>query len=63
MTDAQKLAVRCAFADLCGVMQAYLNQDIHAHDWKAHIQTLDEMKEAFDFLDPLPDDLSDGETK
>lgn len=66
MTLEEKMAIKCAFADLCGAMQAYLQSDIHAHDWKAHAQTLHEMLDVFDFLDPLPADLMDyneGETK
>jgi hypothetical protein len=61
MNDEQKTAIRCAFADLCGAMQAYLQGDVHAHDWKAHELTIMEMKEAFDFLPDLPPDLKDEE--
>jgi hypothetical protein len=42
-------------------MQAYLQGDVHAHDWKAHGLTIMEMKEAFDFLPELPPDLKDEE--
>jgi hypothetical protein len=63
MTEHEKFLVRCAFADLCGAMQAHLQCDRNAHDWKAHAQTIQEMSEAFDFLDPVPNDLSDGESK
>ena len=59
MTEEQKQVIRCAFADLCGAMQAYLQVDIHAHDWKAQWLTINEMAQAFDFLDPIPDDLVD----
>lgn len=61
MNDKQKIAIRCAFADLCGAMQAYLQIDIHSHDWKRHEVTIWEMKEAFDFLPDLPSDLMDEE--
>ena len=59
MTDEQKQAVRCAFADLCGAMQGYLQMDILSHDWAAHYRTIEELAQAFDFLDPIPDDLQD----
>jgi hypothetical protein len=59
MTDEQKMVIRCAFADLCGAMQAYLQGDSHTHDWKAHGLTIHEMSQAFDFLDPIPNDLAD----
>jgi hypothetical protein len=63
MTDEQKMAIRCAFADLCGAMQAHLQGDNHTHDWKAHLLTIYEMAQAFDFLDPIPADLAnEGET-
>lgn len=61
MTLEEKMAIKCAFADLCGAMQAYLQGDIHAHDWKAHAQTLQDMSDAFDFLDAIPTDIQ-GET-
>jgi hypothetical protein len=61
MTEEQEIAVKCAFADLCGAMQAYHQGDMHAHDWRAHGLTIMEMKEAFDFLPDLPPDLKDEE--
>ena len=59
MTNEQRQAIRCAFADLCGVMQAYKQGDISIHDWKAHSLTINEMSEAFDFLDPIPANLGE----
>jgi hypothetical protein len=39
-------------------MQAYLACKVNTHDWKAHLLTIHEMAQAFDFLDPVPDDLA-----
>jgi hypothetical protein len=50
MTSEQLDAVRCAFADLQGSLQAYQSGDIGSHDWKAHVLTLQEMVQAFPFL-------------
>lgn len=51
MNKAQETALRCAYADLLGALQAFQQLDIHAHDWKAHELTLQELAEAFPFLD------------
>lgn len=57
MTDKQKTAVKCAYADLVGVYQCAVrdgNGGIdNGHDWKAHKLTIIEMEEAFDFIDPV----------
>jgi uncharacterized protein YbaP (TraB family) len=53
MTEDQIATIKCAFADLQGAYQAYKQLDMHAHDWKAHMLTLEEMAEQFDFLDAL----------
>ena len=53
MTPDQIATIRCAFADLQGAFQAMQQGDIHAHDWKAHFLTIEEMAEQFDFLDAM----------
>jgi S-formylglutathione hydrolase FrmB len=50
MSDKQKQAVACALADLIGSLQAFEQDDIHVHDWQAHQQSIDDLLEAFDFL-------------
>jgi len=40
-------AIRCAYADLLGALQARNNCDIESHDWDAHRQTLRDLVEAF----------------
>lgn len=47
-TKDQLSAVLCALADLQGSLQAHESNDPHAHDWKAHQQSIDELIAAFD---------------
>lgn len=62
MTKEQIQAIRCAFADLCGSLQAFHQSDIHVHDWRGHQQSLEDLMEAFPELElELPDNLKDGE--
>lgn len=57
MTQQQKLAIKCAYADLVGVYQcAIINGNGGAdngHDWRAHRETISELEEAFDFIEPV----------
>jgi hypothetical protein len=57
MTEKQLSAVRCALADLCGALQAFNQNDIHIHDWRAHQQSIAELAEAFDLEDEVPEEL------
>ena len=57
MTEKQLSAVRCALADLCGALQAFGQNDIHIHDWRAHQQSIAELAEAFDLQDEVPEEL------
>lgn len=54
MNEEQQIVIRCAFADLIGAVQAYKQGDYTAHNWKAHIHTIEEMKATFPFLDDIP---------
>ena len=47
MTDTQRSALRCAYLDLKGALEAAEMADIHAHDWKAHKQSIDEIEKHF----------------
>ena len=61
MNHDQKLAVMCAFADLCGALQSFQQLDIHAHDWRAHQQSIEDLMNAFSDLNlTLPEDLLDS---
>jgi hypothetical protein len=53
MTEEQKNVIRCAYADLVGALQARNQLDIEVHDWKAHLLTIEELEEAFDFIEPV----------
>jgi hypothetical protein len=57
MTEEQMSAVRCALADLCGALQAFNQNDVHTHDWKAHHQSVNELAEAFGLQDEVPEEL------
>ena len=54
----QVITIKCAYADLTGALQAMQQGDMHAHDWEAHLLTLQEMSEHFDFLPALPSDIT-----
>jgi hypothetical protein len=51
MNKAQMSAIKCAYNDLVGSLQSYNLLDIEAHDWKAHLLTIVELEEAFDFIE------------
>jgi len=59
MTKQQELAIACALADLQGALQAYEQGDIHAHDWRAHKQSIDDLFDAFPFLSEADADIGD----
>lgn len=61
MNDKQKTAIRCAFADLVGAVQAYKQGDYTLHDWEAHIASIEDLKREFDFLDEIPEDIYNEE--
>jgi hypothetical protein len=43
MTEQETTILRCALADLIGSWQAYTQLDHHAHDWRAHQLTINEL--------------------
>ena len=47
LSKQQEVAIKCAIADLIGSMQAKNNLDFHSHDWKAHLQSINDLMEAF----------------
>jgi hypothetical protein len=51
LTENQLLAIKCAYADLLGAYEAMEQRDIHAHDWKAHKQSIDDLLNNFKFLE------------
>jgi hypothetical protein len=58
MTNEQVIAIKCAFADLCGALQAFQQNDIHTHDWEAHLESIEDLVKQFPNIDlELPDDI------
>ena len=57
MNDKQEIAIRHAFLDLIGAVQAYMQGDYTLHDWEAHIASIEDLKREFDFLDDIPDNI------
>ena len=47
MNKEQKQAIKCAYADLVGALQAQKNCDVMSHDWDAHRLSIIEMEAAF----------------
>lgn len=56
--EEKKNAMKCALADLIGSWQAYSQNDIHAHDWRAHVETIREV--AMLLGEGLPTELVEG---
>jgi hypothetical protein len=52
MTDKQITAIKCAYLDLVGALEARNNMDIESHDWKAHLLSIQELEEEFKFIEP-----------
>ena len=50
MTGQQESIIRCAYLDLIGAQQAHDQDDIEAHDWRAHALTIEELLQEFPFL-------------
>lgn len=59
LNKEQQTAIKCALADLQGSLQSYEQGDIHAHDWRAHQQSIDDLLNAFPFLREADDDIGD----
>jgi hypothetical protein len=47
LTEDQINAIRCAYYDLVGALQAYDSMDYSFHDWKGHRLSIDELQTAF----------------
>lgn len=47
MTDTEKQAIRCAYADLVGAYQAMQQQDYSVHDWDAHLFSIKDLESCF----------------
>lgn len=60
MTDSQKYAIRCAYLDLVGAYETNKENYNYAHDWDAHLQSIDDLEELFSDLltDLIEENLS-----
>ncbi len=47
LSKAQKLAIKCAYADLLGSLQAFEQMDSSSHDWDAHKLSLQDLEDQF----------------
>lgn len=47
MNKKQIEAIKCAYADLQGSLQAIEQGDASVHDWRSHAQTIEELEQAF----------------
>jgi hypothetical protein len=47
MDDKQKIAIKTALADLISSLQAKNNLDFFSHDWKGHLESINDLMEAF----------------
>jgi len=40
-------AIKCAMSDLIGSLQAKNQSDIHVHDWRSHLESIQDLYDAF----------------
>lgn len=52
LTKEQILAIQCAYADLVGALQAWQFRGQIAHDWDEHRQSIVDLENNFDFIEP-----------
>lgn len=55
MTEEQIMAIKCAYADLVGALQARNQCDINVHDWDSHRETIIDLEARFPFIEPVED--------
>lgn len=58
MSKEQQLTLRCACADLIGAMEARNMGNMEAHDWSAHVMTINELIKAYPFLNDFKPQLN-----
>jgi len=49
----QIAAIKCAYNDLVGAFQAYKDKQYCMHSWIAHKQTIEDLEDLFDFIEPV----------
>ncbi len=50
MTLFQQQAVRCAIVDLIGSLREWQQGDARQHDWRGHLQTIEDLAAVFPSL-------------
>lgn len=58
MTEKEMLVIKCAYAALVGSIQSYNQMDIYSNDWDGVRETIIELQDTFDFIEPV-DSLGD----
>lgn len=58
MNREQQLALRCACADLIGVMEARNKGNVESHDWNVHVMTINALIKAYPFLNDFKPHLN-----
>jgi hypothetical protein len=54
MNEEQIVVVKCAYADLVGVLQCYNQHETTVHDWESHYQTIRDLEDVFsDIIEPI----------
>ena len=57
MTEDQIIAVKCAYADLVGVLQCFNQHQVTVHDWESHLESIRDLEDKFAFIDAIPVEL------
>jgi hypothetical protein len=57
MTNEQIIAIKCAYADLVGILQCFNQWETSAHDWEGHLESIRDLEKHFPCIDPIPVDL------
>jgi len=57
MTTEQITAIKCAYADLVGILQCHNQYETTIHDWESHLESIQDLEKQFPFIDPIPVEL------
>jgi hypothetical protein len=57
LTSAQESAIKCAFVDLVASYNSYKQMDVHSHDWDSHLDTIDDLRTVFPFIEELKNNM------
>jgi hypothetical protein len=57
MTNEQIIAIKCAYADLVGVLQCHNQYETTVHDWESHLESIRDLEKQFAFIDSIPVEL------